>query len=109
MKEIKFINCTPHEINLYNPDTEQYDAIEPSGLVPRVEQHIKTIGRIGDYTLTENTYGEVVDLPESQPNTYYIVSQLTKQAAPYRKDLVAVNETVRDDKGRIIGAKSLTM
>jgi len=41
-------------------------------------------------------------------NTYYIVSLPVAQAAR-RSDILAVGETVRDDKGQVIGAKSLAV
>ena len=39
--------------------------------------------------------------------TFYIVSQLVKSALPNRSDLLVPAEMVRDEKGAIIGCKSL--
>ena len=39
--------------------------------------------------------------------TFYIVSQLVKSALPNRSDLLVPAEMVRDEKGMIIGCKSL--
>jgi hypothetical protein len=41
------------------------------------------------------------------PNTYYIVSQIIKNALPHRDDLLVPADVVRDDRGNIIGCKSL--
>lgn len=43
---------------------------------------------------------------DTTPTIYYIVSMLVKQANPDRTDLLTPNESVRDDKGRIIGCRS---
>ena len=45
------------------------------------------------------------ELPEQQDGTFYIVSALVARAAG-REDFVIVNDTVRDNDGRIIGCQS---
>jgi len=59
--------------------------------------------------LTETVFGEVEGLPEYKKGTYYIVSSLVAQACPDRSDLLIVNETVRDEQGRICGCKSFSV
>lgn len=44
--------------------------------------------------------------PTGIEDTYYLVSQLVKSALPSRKDLLAPDEVVRDEKGNIIGCRS---
>lgn len=106
MAEIKLVNCTPHSISILNHGTGEFETINASGILPRVSQTVEEIGKLGNYTLTQNTYGEVTNLPEPESNTFFIVSMMVKNACPERKDLLAVNETVRDSEGRIVGAKS---
>ena len=53
-------------------------------------------------------YGES-NLPDYEEGVYYIVSALVANAYPERKDLLMVNETIRDDDGRIIGCKSFAV
>ena len=54
-----------------------------------------------------NTDGAVEGLPEERDDTLIIVSSLVAQAARDRSDLVIPNEAVRDEKGQIVGCKSL--
>ena len=45
------------------------------------------------------------ELPEQQDGTFYIVSALVARVAQ-REDFIIVDDTVRDDKGRIVGCQS---
>ena len=76
---MRFINCTPHTINLN--DGREFP----------VSDHIARVS--SSYTEFVNdmctvVYGEVVDLPEPQEDTMYIVSAFVLNACPERKDLV---------------------
>lgn len=53
------------------------------------------------------TVGKVYNLPEPRDGVLYLVSRQVAEACPQRQDLVIVDETIRNDKGQIIGAKSL--
>ena len=52
-------------------------------------------------------FGEPEGLPDFKDGVFYVVSQLVKSALPNRKDLLVPAEVVRDEKGQIIGCKSL--
>lgn len=105
------INLTPHTINFVNAEGEPLMAIEPSGQLARVTAHTITTGSVsvGDVTLqvTGTTYGDVEGLPAPEEGTIYIVSSLVASRVPDRTDVFIPNESVRDDKGRIVGCKSL--
>ncbi len=58
----------------------------------------------GDIQLVDGE-GNVYPMPEICDDTIYIVSALVARASD-RPDFFIVNETVRDEKGRIIGYKS---
>ena len=95
-------NCTPHEVTIA-------EKIFPANKKPaRVEQidspTRETIGGIEIYT---PKFGEVYDLPEPIEDYVFIVSMMVKDACPDRTDLVSPGGLVRDDSGRIIGAKYL--
>jgi hypothetical protein len=53
--------------------------------------------------LYKPTYGEVMDLPEPQPNTVYVVSGMVNAATPDRQDVVSPGDHIRDPDGRPIG------
>ena len=105
------INLTPHAINFVDETGCPLVTVEPSGQLARVTAKTITTGSItvGDVTLpvTGTTYGEVEGLPAPEEGTIYIVSSLVASRCPDRTDVFIPNESVRDEKGRIIGCKSL--
>jgi hypothetical protein len=85
--------------------------IPPSGQVARC-----AVNRVQVDTVTVNgvsvpvnktQFGTVSDLPDPQPDTIYVVSALVAQAVSNRPDVFMVDDAVRDDQGRIIGARAL--
>ena len=109
---MKIVNLTPHELNLMpqGPDGPVV-TIPPSGQVARCQ-----VNRVQIYTVTvdgisvpvnKTQFGTVSGLPDPQPDTIYVVSTLVAQAVPDRRDVFIVDDAVRDNQGRIIGAKAL--
>ncbi len=105
----KIINLTPHEINLLTPEGEL--KIPPSGVTARVSVERKKIGDVfidGKFIpVYKNKFGLVENLPDPEPYTLYIVSAIVAQAVPNRFDVVVPDDFVRDEQGRIIGARAL--
>ena len=99
MKE-QLINLTPHPLNF--PDR----TIESSG-VARVSATSEVVGDFDGVDVYRVTYGDVVGLPEPQSRVRYVVSRMTAAAAPDRMDLVVTSNIIRDDQGKIIGAKGV--
>lgn len=112
-KVAKLINLTPHDITLVNGEGEIILTVKPSGEVARVTQSTEQLATFTidglDIPVTQNTYGELVNLPEQEDGVSLIVSAMVASAgkALGRTDLFIPNETVRNDKGQIIGCKSL--
>ena len=133
-KDVNIINCTPHDIVFIVESyiDDEFYAIEKfiikkSGIVPRVkevenkidvfkasvtrESEIETDGYDNGWHLyvdiMEKSFLEVEGLPEPKKDTYYVVSALVAGAAKNRNDLLIPNDIVRDEKGRIIGCRSL--
>lgn len=104
MKKV-IVNLTPHEIHLYRGD-ELVEKIKSSGIA-RVAVRSEIIGEINGFPISKNFYGEIIGLPDPQPETFYVVSALVAQAAAglKRTDLLVVNDTVRDKDGRIVGCR----
>lgn len=94
------INKTPHVINVGNK------VFQPEGEPFRLQQTTESAGELEGIPLTQTKYGGS-SLPPYREDTYYIVSSLFCQAFPDRKDLLMVGETIRNEKGMIVGAKSL--
>lgn len=95
------INLTPHAIVLCGK------TIEPSGLA-RCETSSIKISEVNGITVNQRSFGEVYGLPKPEEDTYYIVSSIVAQAVRgLRNDCLIVDETIRDEAGRIVGCKSL--
>ena len=96
------INLTPHAINLVG-----VGEIPAAGLVPRVAMKTEPVGSVAGIPVSHTKYGKVEGLPEKMDGVYFIVSKMLVDACPGRTDLLYPTELVRDDKGNIIGCKSL--
>ena len=109
---MKLINSTPHAINFVGDDNQVILTIAPSNTLVRVYQQTTDVSSISvdgiDIPITDNVFGDVVGLPQQQDDTVIIVSAMVANACKTRTDLALVNQSVRDDKGRIIGCRSLS-
>ena len=96
-------NLTPHTITLLIDG--EMEEILPDGIVPRVSKTQITICE-GPIKVVKEVFGEIKDLPE--PNgDLLIVSQICCAAVPERDDLYYPTDLIRDDEGRIVGARAL--
>ena len=105
----KLINLTPHDMVLCRPEGIPFMTVPASGLVARVN----TVNRLADeygflpvVTYTQEV-GEVVGLPAGNGTEIYVVSTQVRLSCPDRPDIVSPGELVRDDKGEVVGCKSL--
>lgn len=103
------INKTPHALNLVIGD--QNITIEPTLPPARVCENCKQIATLSvgdvDIAVTRKDYGEIENLPDPEPDTYYVVSALVAGRIPEREDVLITSNPVRDDGGRIIGCREL--
>lgn len=110
---MKIMNLTPHALTIISGENNmQKLVVEPSGIVARVAAHTENIGNIttdDGFTipLTTTVFGQVEGLPAPEEGVVYVVSSLVAGRVPDRKDVFIPNESIRDDKGRIIGCLSL--
>ena len=105
--KIKIINLTPHSVRILDSDNNVVREYKSEGVIRLSEKRSK-ITEIDGIALFQKTFG-TTDLPEPQPNTYYIVSSLVAQMFPNRKDLLIPDQIVRDKDGRIIGCRSFSI
>lgn len=101
-------NCTPHAINFVNDAGEVIRSIEPSGILPRVSSTIEVVGEIDGIPDEATCYSEVIGLPEKQDGVILIVSAMVASRLPNRDDIRIPGRQVRNDRGQIIGCKSLS-
>jgi hypothetical protein len=111
---IKFINLTPHEVVVYDQVGQNIVLrIPPSGTVSRVSVRSEIVGEVNGVAIRKTTYGDIVDLPDPQPDTVYIVSTIVLIALQSkgitRTDLLSPDtnpdSVVRDAQGKILGVK----
>ena len=109
---MNIVNLTPHALNLMpTGPTGPVVTISPSGQVARCATSRVQVGTVTvdgiAIPVNRTQFGVVTDLPDPQPDTIYIVSAVVAQAVPDRPDVFIVDDAVRDDQGRIIGARAL--
>ena len=96
------INLTPHAINVVG-----HGEIPAAGLIARVTTKTVPTGMIAGIPVVKTEFGEVTGLPEMD-GVYFVVSSIVKSAAN-RENLLVPGELIRDNKGNIIGCKSLSL
>lgn len=110
MKKIR--NLTPHAIFIVDEDGNPFTVFQSEGIA-RAEQKDEPAGELNGIPLVKSTFGEPVDLPEPEENTYLIVSLVTANAAKAAgrttEDLLLTSGLVRDKQGRIVGCKAFAV
>ena len=104
---MNIINLTPHTINFLDESNHPILTVEPSGVIARAKQTRTLCGNIAGIPVNQCAYGQVQGLPEPAKETIYVVSAITAQACPGREDVYIVDDSVRDETGRIIGVRAL--
>ena len=101
-------NYTPHTALTYRPEGGEAVVLPQLGSARCAEEYLPA-GKFhdGDLPLTLMRYGEVTGLPDPQPGTVFVVSQLVVNALPERTDLAFPAGLVRDGEGTIIGFRYL--
>jgi len=95
----KIYNLTPH------PITVNGVTFPPSGKVARVTEEGGVELAFPPFTIKRIRTGKVVDLPPRKGGIWYIVSRPVALAAIGREDLLVPDDFVRDEEGKIIGAR----
>lgn len=108
IKAMNIINLTPHALNIKT--SSGWREFPASGTVARCEETRVQLPALEDMGVTRAAYGAVVNLPEPQPNTIYIVSAITLAAlaSSGRQDVFAPGPAIRDEAGKIVGADGLS-
>lgn len=94
--EITVINLTNHLVTVIGENGRPI-TYEPSGIVARCIIQRTKIGYVKDsIPINKTQFVRVIDLPESQENTLYIVS-LPVALYSKRNDLIVPDDTIRDN------------
>lgn len=107
---MRALNLTSHPLTLVIGGGRL--TIQPEATPARVNSFKKQIAELEVFGLPTpinvTTYGDVTGLPAPEDGTIYIVSLLVAQALRgTRDDVLIVDDTVRDEQGRIVGARGL--
>lgn len=103
---MNIINLTVHDIVIIKG--EKAEIIPPSGRVARCKTEEILIGKVNGVEIYKIKYGDVTGLPPADKNTVYVTSALVAQAVKdIRNDVLIPKDFVRNDKGVIVGCKSL--
>ena len=107
---MKIVNLTPHALNFLDAENRVMLTVPSSG-VARAAQRRENIGTVDvdgvTLPVTRSVFGAVDGLPAPEAGTIYVVSAITAQAVPEREDVFIVDDSVRDENGRIIGVRGL--
>jgi hypothetical protein len=122
-KNVRIINLTPHQLNIYDPSGEAVILSippPPAGTpIPRVSIRAETVGTINvngiSIPVRKIVYGDVENLPQPEEDTIYVVSTFVilalKEKGIERKDLLSPDtnpdSVIRDKDGRVLGVKYL--
>ena len=104
----KFVNLTPHVLNLIAADGSTVD-VPPSGDVARVSSTSAIVAAINGINVTASTWGDVTGLPDAQDGVVFIVSRMVKDRVLNRADVIVPGAPVRDADGKIVGANGLSL
>lgn len=99
------INKTPHQITV---GTEVFAAELPAARVAGNFTSTNVTGKYKEIRIGFTQFGLTTNLPAPEEGTCFIVSSIVKAANPNRTDLLIPIELVRDDEGKITGAKALS-
>jgi len=104
--KFKIVNLTPHIIKISNLENLDIIEVEPSGTVCRVDVYQTEVDRLFGYIpIMQNRYGELIDLPNPEENTIFLVSSLVLSRIEHRNDVYAPDTgptAVRNATGHIV-------
>lgn len=101
------INKTPHAVYILNKDNTILKMFPKSNGMIRVPEKNTDVGFIDGIPISVTEWGITTDVPLPKRGTFYIVSQLVRNALPDRPDLLVPKQVVRDGQGNIIGCRRL--
>lgn len=107
MKIKNVINLTPHPVIILL-DKGEINNYESQGSLRLSTSTIK-IDNLDDRTpISITKFGDLVDAPQVNNDTMYIVSSIICNANRDRADFFIPDQIVRNENGKIIGCRSLT-
>jgi hypothetical protein len=103
---VRIRNLTPHAVSVLT-STGKFVRFEPEEQPARITEKFRDVGSHSGVSFKTVSHGEVINLPDPEPETVLIVSSIVRDSELRRMDLVSPAEFVRDKEGRILAAKCL--
>lgn len=104
---MKFINLTPHEVNIYNEDKELVLNLPSSGQV-RLATTRRLVQTLDHVPLYEVAFNYVEGLPEWEADTILVVPLVVRQHIADRNDLYSPGELLRNEAKQPVGCIGLS-
>ena len=103
----KIINLTPHKVCICDHVGNVVHTYWPEGMVARINHAWETVDDIDGIPVVERVNEQIINLPEPQEDTLYIVSNVVLELAWGREDLIAPVQQVKVN-GQVIGCRAFT-
>ena len=104
----KFVNLIGHEITISG-----YGTLPKSERPCFVETEQMIIGKISGVPIAKTEFKKIVNLPDPEDGTYYIVSRIAMDYVPFdREDVFCVDtgpSAVRDENGQVVAVNQLSI
>ena len=104
----KFVNLLGHDITISGHAT-----LPKCDNPCRVETQQMIIGKLGGVPIAKTEFMKIVNLPEPEDGTYYIVNRLSMDYVPFdREDVFCVDTgptSVRDENGQVVAVTQLSI
>ena len=105
----QFINLTPHILNIVAADGSTVYIPPDGNRIARVASTSSIVATVNGININRQTFGKVMDLPDAQDDTVYIVSRMVKDRVAHRNDVLVPGAPVRDADGKIVGASGFSL
>ena len=105
----QFINLTPHILNIIAADGSTVYIPPEGNIVARVSSSSFVVTTVNGINVSQQTFGDVINLPDAQDGIIYIVSRMVKDRVPDRPDVLVPGVPFRDTDGKVIGAWGLSL
>ena len=109
---MKFVNMTPHTINVVNAAGEPVANFAPSGEIARLTVSREKVAEFEGVEVFASKFGEPSPLPAEKEGVGYIVSALyangLRAHGDKRTDVYVPGEAKRNEAGQVVGCVGLS-
>ena len=104
----KFVNLIGHDITISGHAT-----LPKCDNPCRVETQQMSIGKLAGVPIAKTEFMKIMNLPDPEDGTYYIVSRIAMDYVPFKREDVFCVDTgptaIRDENGQVIAVTQLSI